>query len=642
MLRSLMCLLVLVTSIILPSVAHAAWWQPDWKYRKQISIDTTPNGGAINESVGRTPVLVRLHTGNFSFEGVADNGTDVRFVAADDKTVLNHQIESFDPLLGIATIWVDVPEVAGAARQDIWMYYGNEAAPAASNGQLTFDPNYTLIYHFGAAADAPQRDTTAYANHAQTTAGTTVDSVIGRGLQLTGGAQLMLPASPSLALPAGGAFTFSAWVRADQSAGAQLLYARRDGGNSLLIGLNQGVPFVEVNGQRTPQAQPFAAGAWQHLAVTADGSQVALYVNGRQAATLAVALPPLATAAAIGGDVAAAAPAAPVNAGAPPASGAPATAAPAPVPTAFAPFAGALDEVRLSRIARPAALILADATAQGSESRLVQYGADEEQSGFGFGGLGFLLKAVPFDAWIVLAVLAFMMVQTWIIMIVKSRRLKRLERANASFRTVFAKVGKRLELLADDNRAEAQLQDSSLWRLYSVAVNEIRVRREQGADTTSISSATIEAIRVSMDAVRTKEAQALGSRMGTLSNAIAGGPYIGLLGTVLGIMVVFLGTAMAGDVNINAIAPGMAAALLATAAGLFVAIPALFGYNRILGRNKEIGADMRVFVDEFVARLAEVHGESQAAEEAHQAAHLRSHADRRPEAAMPHSPVPAV
>ncbi|HEJ4344205.1 TPA: MotA/TolQ/ExbB proton channel family protein, partial [Pseudomonas aeruginosa] len=105
--------------------------------------------------------------------------------------------------------------------------------------------------------------------------------------------------------------------------------------------------------------------------------------------------------------------------------------------------------------------------------------------------------------------------------------------------------------------------------------------------------------------------------LSSLSNAIAGGPYIGLLGTVLGIMVVFLGTAMAGDVNINAIAPGMAAALLATAMGLFVAIPALFGYNRLVTRNKEVSADMRVFVDEFVTRLAEVHGESQLSEVAH-------------------------
>ncbi|WP_254595749.1 MotA/TolQ/ExbB proton channel family protein, partial [Achromobacter deleyi] len=297
-----------------------------------------------------------------------------------------------------------------------------------------------------------------------------------------------------------------------------------------------------------------------------------------------------------------------------------ADAAPVAAPHVYAPFVGAIDEVRLSRVARPAALILADALSQGSESRLVAYGTDEEQSGFGFGGLGFLLKAVPIDAWVIIAILVLMMVQSWIIMIRKSRNVARVARANEQFRESFAKVGQRLELLADDKNLATRLEHASLWRLYRVAINEIRTRREQGADTSSISAATIEAIRASLDAVRTKENQLLGAKLGVLSNAIAGGPYIGLLGTVLGIMVVFLGTAMAGDVNINAIAPGMAAALLATAMGLFVAIPALFGYNRLVSRNKEVSADMRVFVDEFVTRLAEVHGETQAQEAAHHSA----------------------
>ena len=123
----------------------------------------------------------------------------------------------------------------------------------------------------------------------------------------------MLPASPSLAIPAAGSFTFSAWVRADQPAGEQLIYARRDAGNSLLVGINQGVPFVEVNGQRSQPGQPLAPAAWQHVAVTADGSKVNLYVNGRVSSSLAASLPPLNTVAALGGDVPApaAAPAAP-------------------------------------------------------------------------------------------------------------------------------------------------------------------------------------------------------------------------------------------------------------------------------------------------------------------------------------------
>jgi len=588
--------LLICLGFVLPATAHA-WWQDDWHYRKQISVDTTPQGAAINEALGRTALLVRLHTGNFTFDGVKEDGSDLRFVAADDKTVLNHQIESFDALMGMALIWVDVPNVEGGQRQDIWMYYGNQKAPSTANGQLTFDPSYTAIYHFDGSNGTPAKDTTAYGNTAQNATGASIDGVIGRALQFSG-QPLLLPASPSLQHNAGSAFTFSAWLRLDQANGEQLILARREGTNSLLVGVNQGVPFVEIDGQRAVATQPLNPGQWQHVALTAEGSKVTLYINGREGATLAQAMPAFNSVMAIGADL---------HEG------------------PFQPFVGAIDELRLSKVARPAPLLLADATSQGAESKLVAYGVDEEQSGFGFGSLGFLLNAVPVDAWVIIAVLVLMMFQSWIIMLRKNSTLSRVTAANEDFRVQFAKVGTRLEMFADDTQLAQRLQHSPLWRLYQVAVKEIRTRREQGADTSSVSAATIEAIRCSMDGVRTRENQQLSSKLSTLSNAIAGGPYIGLLGTVLGIMVVFLGTAMAGDVNINAIAPGMAAALLATAMGLFVAIPALFGYNRLITRNKEVSADMRVFVDEFITRLAEMHGEGQSSEAAHQRGHHANH-----------------
>ncbi|MBH3404921.1 DUF2341 domain-containing protein [Pseudomonas glycinae] len=588
--------LLICLGFVLPATAQA-WWQDDWHYRKQIAVDTTPQGAAINQALGRTALLVRLHTGNFTFDGVKEDGSDLRFVAADDKTVLNHQIESFDALMGMALIWVDVPNVEGGQRQDIWMYYGNQKAPATGNGQLTFDPNYTALYHFDGATGTPAKDTTAYGNTAQSATGASIDGVVGRALQFSG-QPLLLPASPSLQHNAGSAFTFSAWLRLDQANGEQLILARREGSNSLLVGVNQGVPFVDIDGQRAVATQPLNPGQWQHVALTAEGAKVTLYINGRESAALAQAMPAFNSVMAIGADLS---------------------------PSAFQPFAGAIDELRLSKVARPAPLLLADATSQGAESKLVAYGVDEEQSGFGFGSLGFLLNAVPVDAWVIIAVLVLMMFQSWIIMLRKNRTLSRVTAANEDFRVQFAKVGTRLEMFADDTQLAQRLQHSPLWRLYLVAVKEIRTRREQGADTSSVSAATIEAIRCSMDGVRTRENQQLSSKLSTLSNAIAGGPYIGLLGTVLGIMVVFLGTAMAGDVNINAIAPGMAAALLATAMGLFVAIPALFGYNRLITRNKEVSADMRVFVDEFITRLAEMHGEGQSSETAHQRGHHANH-----------------
>ena len=79
--------------------------------------------------------------------------------------------------------------------------------------------------------------------------------------------------------------------------------------------------------------------------------------------------------------------------------------------------------------------------------------------------------------------------------------------------------------------------------------------------------------------------------------------------TVAVVMITFASIAAAGDVNVNAIAPGIAAALVATVAGLAVAIPALFGYNWLLTRIKNVAAVLHVFVDELVTKVAEAYSE---------------------------------
>jgi biopolymer transport protein ExbB len=141
----------------------------------------------------------------------------------------------------------------------------------------------------------------------------------------------------------------------------------------------------------------------------------------------------------------------------------------------------------------------------------------------------------------------------------------------------------------------------------SPSVGAAAVREIEGKSK-GIEGKSIEAIRAALDATMVREGQKLNSQMVLLTIAISGGPFIGLLGTVVGVMVTFAAIAATGDVNINAIAPGMAAALLATTAGLAVAIPSLFGYNYLGSIAKEISADMRVFTDEFIARVAEQYG----------------------------------
>jgi biopolymer transport protein ExbB len=91
--------------------------------------------------------------------------------------------------------------------------------------------------------------------------------------------------------------------------------------------------------------------------------------------------------------------------------------------------------------------------------------------------------------------------------------------------------------------------------------------------------------------------------------SISGGPFLGLLGTVWGVMNTFAAMAEAGEANIMAIAPGVASALSTTVFGLIVAIPALFGYNYLAGRIRDITADSGIFVDQFALKVASVYGE---------------------------------
>jgi biopolymer transport protein ExbB len=165
------------------------------------------------------------------------------------------------------------------------------------------------------------------------------------------------------------------------------------------------------------------------------------------------------------------------------------------------------------------------------------------------------------------------------------------------------------------------MQRGSLLRLYRIGMEELRRRLEApgaGAPMRSVGAAavagdaevnlsvqTLGAIQSSIHGGLVRENHKLNSQMVLLTIAISGGPFLGLLGTVVGVMITFAAIAAAGDVNVNAIAPGIAAALLATVAGLGVAIPALFGYNYLATRIKKVNADMQVFVEEFMAKTAE-------------------------------------
>ena len=591
-----------------------AWWNSDWSARKSITIDTTAAAGGISDPIGDTPVLIRLDVGDFTFDNARPDGSDLRFVAADDKTPLAYHIEKYDNLLGQAFVWVGIPDLKPGAQTQIFLYYGNPKADAADNPKATYDASTVAVYHFGEHG-APARDWTGNGNTAQTQAQPDDYALIGPGARLGGQTPMVLPASPGLAWAGGNPLTWSIWVNETALQPDAVLYSRTDGTSTVQIGVDNGVPFVAVTNAagtvRTAAGAALAAAAWHHIAITA-GAQIALYVDGAPYATLAAPLPALNTVSYLGGDAttgtaAAAAPATP------PASQ-PAVAAPA----ATTGFIGEIDELEISNVARPAGYIKFAAVGQGSnplEAKLVTYGVETKPASFFSGYLVVILGSVTVDGWVVIGILAIMAAVSWVVMADKVSYVNRITKANAVFVDRFAKVGHDLtELdaphaspLATNAGEQKVMERSPLYHIYHVGADEIgsRLSRRQAAQGKVLSAQSIAAIRSALDSGLQREIQRMNKSMVLLTIAIAGGPFLGLLGTVIGVMITFASIAASGDVNVNAIAPGISAALVATVAGLLVAIPALFGYNYLNSRISDGVTQMQIFVDEYVSKLAE-------------------------------------
>jgi biopolymer transport protein ExbB len=116
--------------------------------------------------------------------------------------------------------------------------------------------------------------------------------------------------------------------------------------------------------------------------------------------------------------------------------------------------------------------------------------------------------------------------------------------------------------------------------------------------------------RTAIDKAALHEGRSLSSGLIIINISVAGGPFLGLLGTVWGVMNTFASLAESGEANLTAIAPGVASALACTLAGLLVAIPALFASSYITGQIKDMNADIMVFIDEFILKLEEKQGDA--------------------------------
>ena len=573
-----------------------AWWDDSWDYRKEIDFDLTAKGADIPGAASDVPVLIRLSLGNFQyFNDAKPDGSDFRFISADDKTPLKYHIERFDAQTQIALVWVRVPRLTGGAATDkIFLYYGNKSATAASDPAGTYDTNQALVYHFGAAKGTPQ-DSTAYKSEPTTfDAEVNQASLIGAGAKFAGSQTISVPATGAVHLAAGKGFTVSAWVKFEGAESDAYVAQLADQGKEIVLGINGTQAFARYNSVTVTQSGQLTTGEWHHLALTIGDGHLSLLVDGADGGRADAQAQDIGGVLTIGGSAAKA-----------------------------NYYSGEVDELEVSNVARSTDWLKAAARSQGMAASLVVYGGDTQKEGGKESYFATTLRNVTIDGWVVIGILGFMFVMAMLIMILKSIFLARVAGGNREFLGEYRKLQEDPAALerklgggVEDNDLSALDEGgsfgvSTLWPLYHHGMRETMKRFEgqpAGADRVrSLSAQSIEAIRASLDASLTRLSQRLSSQMVWLTIAIAGGPFLGLLGTVVGVMITFAAIAASGDVNVNAIAPGIAAALVATVAGLGVAIPCLFGYNYLNTRVKEIHADMRVFCDEFVARIAETY-----------------------------------
>jgi biopolymer transport protein TolQ len=208
-------------------------------------------------------------------------------------------------------------------------------------------------------------------------------------------------------------------------------------------------------------------------------------------------------------------------------------------------------------------------------------------------GAGIVVKAV-------LLLLILLSIMSWGVIFNKWRIYRKTKRDAEAFSTSFWGGSDMDTLLAG---IPQQYKDSPLPNIFQSGYREyMRNRRDSGSDKDGkiVAGGGLDGIRRALDAALSRELEGLSRHLAFLATVGSTSPFIGLFGTVWGIMSAFQSIAISQNTSLAAVAPGIAEALVATAFGLVAAIPAVVAYNKFTSDLKRIAAGMEQFSSEFL------------------------------------------
>ena len=220
--------------------------------------------------------------------------------------------------------------------------------------------------------------------------------------------------------------------------------------------------------------------------------------------------------------------------------------------------------------------------------------------------LKLFLSAGP-TAKAVLIVLALFSLASWAIIIGKIWSFSRARAASKQFLAHFRKSRKFADVLSISERCEASPLVGIFRAGYAELDQQVKAGREVApSDTGRLFVKSLTGIERALERAAGVETTRLTKGLSFLATTASATPFIGLFGTVWGIMNAFRQISMSGSTSIVAVAPGISEALINTAAGLVAAVPALIAYNNFNGRVRVARSEMRDFALEFM-NLAERH-----------------------------------
>src|SRR3989344_1564725 len=273
-----------------------SWWNISWQKRLRIDINNLDQTVAHSDQ----PVLVTINSSLISYSDTKTNGADIRFVASDDTTALDYEIENWDPT-GNSQIWVRIPSIAATSEKGyFYMYYNNPAASDAQNKTGVWT-SYWMVWHLNdnPTGAAPQyKDSTVNARHGTVSATphTSIAGVIGESANLSSSSDY-ITVNTNLQPVIGNNSTFSTWMRTSQTGTASTWTAPGITGievgasvDDIFFGvIPNGVGGVTNGSLAIGVGNTFVAhsnyainnNAWRHVTITRSTTgATAFYVNG--------------------------------------------------------------------------------------------------------------------------------------------------------------------------------------------------------------------------------------------------------------------------------------------------------------------------------------------------------------------------